>query len=449
MSYMAEYEKWLESDVLTAKEHEELLSIQNDEKEIESRFYAPLQFGTAGLRGVMAMGLNRMNVYVIRRVTQAVANIILSEDAADRGVAIAYDCRNNSRAFAEETARVFAANGIKVYMFDELRPTPELSFTVLHFGCIAGVNITASHNPKEYNGYKLYWENGAQTGEEHSNRVEEEVTGIDIFKGAKLCDFEEAVKSGQINVIGKEVDELFMDAVMRQSIDREPIRRIAGDFKLIYTPFHGAGYRLVPEVLRRTGFQNILCVEEQMVIDGNFPTVKSPNPEEREGFTKGIELAKANDVDLIIGTDPDSDRVGIVVRDGDGEYVVLSGNQTGVLLVDYIIGARNRTRSMPENPFAIKTIVTTELARTVCERNGIPMYDTFTGFKFIAERIIEEEQKGKTCIFSYEESFGYLIGNHCRDKDAVTASMLIAEMAAYYADKGMTLYDRLSEIYRE
>jgi len=447
MSYIQEYEKWIESEILTGAEHTELLEIKDDEVEIKSRFYAPLSFGTAGLRGVMGMGLNRMNIYVVRQVTQAMAELVLGENRASEGVAIAYDSRINSELFAREAARVLAANGIKTLIFDALRPTPELSFAILHYGCAGGINITASHNPKEYNGYKAYWADGAQLPPEHAEKVERAIEGIDIFTGAKLCDFDEAATDGRIQLLGAETDELFLSHVLAESIDLGPVKRCGDKFSLVYTPFHGAGYKMVPEALKRAGFKNICCVEEQMVIDGSFPTVASPNPENPEGFALAIALAKEKDATVIIGTDPDGDRVGAVVRTGDDEYTVLSGNETGSLLLDYIISARLRAGSMPQSPFAVKTIVSSELPRAICEKNGVEIYDTFTGFKFIAEKINALGKEGKKCIFSYEESFGYLFGDFCRDKDAVTASLLLAEMAAYYFERGMTLADALQEVY--
>jgi phosphoglucomutase len=449
MSYIEEYKRWVASPFLSVEGRAELEAIAGDEKEIESRFYSPLQFGTAGLRGTMAVGLRNMNVYVIRQVTQAMAQLVIDEDSQDRGVAISYDCRHNSELFAREAARVLAANGIRVYLFDGMRPTPELSFAVRHYGCIAGINITASHNPREYNGYKAYWEDGAQLPPEYAASVEKAIAGIDIFTGPKLCDFDKAVRDGLIRLLGEETDEEFIKNVLIQSIDDAPVRRKSDKLRIVYTPFHGAGYRMVPEVLRRIGYKNILCVGEQMVPDGDFPTVANPNPEFFEGFELAIRLAKESDAGLIIGTDPDCDRVSIVIKDDDGEYVQLSGNQTGVLLLDYIIKARKAKGVMPRDPFTVKTIVTTEMARAVSESNGIGMFDTFTGFKFIAEKINEQEKLGKQCIFSYEESIGYLIGDHCRDKDAVTASMLLAEMYAFYAEKGMTLSEALRALYEE
>ncbi len=444
MDYQKEYEKWLASDVLTAEEHAELEAIKDDPKEIESRFYGPLEFGTAGLRGTMAMGLHNMNLYVVRHATQGFANVICAEgeQAKERGVAICMDCRLHGMEFARAAAEVCAAAGIKVRIFESLRPTPELSFAVRHYGCQAGINVTASHNPKEYNGYKVYWEDGAQLPPQHADAIARELEKIDIFTGVKTMPYEEAVKAGMITVMGEETDEAFLKEVMAMVTDTGAIPAVADRFKLVYTPFHGCGHKLVPEALRRAGVKHLLCEPQQMVIDGNFPTVKSPNPENPEGFYLAVDLAKANDVDFILGTDPDSDRVGIMVRDKYGEYKVMTGNQTGVVLVDYMLGAMERTGKLPKNPVALKTIVTTEMARAVAESYGAKCYDTFTGFKFIAEKknALEGSGEGKV-VFAYEESYGYMLGDYVRDKDAVTASLLLTEMAAHYYAKGMTVLD--------
>ena len=452
MDYMQEYQKWLDSGVLTSEEAAELEAIRNDPKEIESRFYGPLEFGTAGLRGTMKMGLHQMNVYVIRHATQGFANVICAEgeEAKRKGVAIAMDCRNHSMEFARAAAEVCAANGIHVRIFESLRPTPELSFAVRYYGCQAGINVTASHNPKEYNGYKVYWEDGAQLPPHHAAAIAAELEKIDIFTGIRRMDYDEAVKAGLIEVIGEETDEAFLKEVMAMVTDPEAIPAVADSFKLVYTPFHGCGYKLVPEALRRAGIKHLLCVPEQMVIDGNFPTVVSPNPENPEGFYLAVDLAKKNNVSFIVGTDPDSDRVGIMVRDEKGEYQVVTGNQTGVLLLDYLLGAMKRTGRLPEKPVALKTIVTTEMARAVAESYGVACYDTFTGFKFLAEKKDKLEAAGEgKVVFSYEESYGYMLGDYVRDKDAVTASLLLTEMAAYYAGKGMTVLDALKGLYEK
>ena len=452
MRYQQEYEKWLQSGVLTAAELEELKAIAGDEKEIESRFYGPLEFGTAGLRGTMKMGLHQMNVYVIRWATQGFANVICAEgeDAKKRGVAICMDCRNHSMEFARAAAEVCAANGIHVRMFDSLRPTPELSFAVREYGCQAGINVTASHNPKEYNGYKVYWEDGAQLPPQHADAIARELEHIDIFTGVKRMDFMDAVNIGLIEVMGEETDRKFMACVTAMINDRDAMAKVADTFKMVYTPFHGCGYQLVPEALRALGVKHLYCVPEQMVIDGNFPTVVSPNPENPEGFYLAIELADRVGADFILGTDPDSDRVGIMVRDDKGAFIPVTGNQTGVLMLDYLIGAMKRAGKMPAHPYLLKTIVTTEMARKVAESNGVTSCDTFTGFKFMAEKKNQLERDGiGQVIMSYEESYGYMLGDYVRDKDAVTASMVITEMAAWYAAQGMTLYDALQSLYEK
>ena len=450
MSYQDTYEAWLNSPALSAQEKAELESIRTDEKEKESRFFDQLSFGTAGLRGIMGVGLYRMNVHVIRHATQAFAQVILEEGekAAARGVAICFDCRNNSQTFAREAAQVMAANGIPVRLFQALRPTPELSFAVREYGCIAGINITASHNPKEYNGYKVYWEDGAQLPPKHADQVAKKMKELDVFTGVKTMPYDQAVAQGKITIMGQETDEAFLSHVMAQVNDRAAVEKVADTFKMVYTPFHGTGYKLIPEVLHRLGMKHVICVPEQMVIDGNFPTVVSPNPENPEGFYLAVDIAKREGADFILGSDPDADRVGIMVNTGNGEFKVISGNQTGVLLLDYLIGAMKRSGKLPEKPVALKTIVTTEMARKVAEVNGLACYDTFTGFKFLAQKKdqLEESGQGKV-IFSYEESYGYMLGDYVRDKDAVTASLMLTEMAAWYAGQGMTLYDALQALF--
>ena len=452
MSYRENYENWLNSPVLSQEEKAELEAIRGDEKEIESRFFDQLAFGTAGLRGTMGVGLYRMNVHVIRHATQAFAQVILEEgpEAAARGVAVCFDCRNNSGLFAREAACVMAGNGIPVRLFQALRPTPELSFAVREYGCIAGINVTASHNPKEYNGYKVYWEDGAQLPPKHADEVARKMRELDVFTSVKTMDYNEAVSQGKITLLGEETDERFLSNVMEQVNDKAVVEQMADTFKMVYTPFHGTGYQLIPEALKRLGMKHVICVPEQMVIDGNFPTVASPNPENPEGFYLAVDLAKANDADFILGSDPDADRVGIMVRTKDDDFVVISGNQTGVLLLDYLIGAKRRTGKMPENPVALKTIVTTEMARKVAEVNGLKCYDTFTGFKFLAEKKDKLENSGEgKVIFSYEESYGYMLGDYVRDKDAVSASVELTEMAAWYASQGMTLYDALQALFEK
>ena len=452
MSYRENYEKWLNSPALSPAEKAELESIREDEKEIESRFFDQLAFGTAGLRGTMGVGLYRMNVHVIRHATQAFAQVILEEGpaAAARGVAVCFDCRNNSDTFAREAACVMAGNGIPVRLFESLRPTPELSFAVREYRCIAGINVTASHNPKEYNGYKVYWEDGAQLPPKHADQVAKKMKELDVFGCVKTMDYDEAVSKGLITLMGKETDERFLANVMEQVNDKAVVEKMADTFTMVYTPFHGTGYKLIPEALKRLGMKHVICVPEQMVIDGNFPTVVSPNPENPEGFYLAVDLAKKNNADFILGSDPDADRVGIMVRTKDDDFVVISGNQTGVLLLDYLIGAKRRTGKMPEKPVVLKTIVTTEMARKVAEVNGLQCYDTFTGFKFLAEKKDKLEGAGEgKVIFSYEESYGYMLGDYVRDKDAVSASVELSEMAAWYASQGMTLYDALQALFEK
>jgi len=451
MTYMQAYEKWLAAPALSPAEKEELRAIADDPREIESRFCSQLSFGTAGLRGVMGAGLYRMNVHVVRHATQAFAQVILAEGpaAADRGVCICFDCRNNSPLFAREAARVMAANGVRVRIFESLRPTPELSFAIRETGAIAGINITASHNPREYNGYKVYWSDGAQLPPRHADQVAAKMQVLDLFDDVRLADYDEAAAAGLITELGAETDEKFLANVMAQVNDRETIAQVSDRFKMVFTPFHGTGFRLIPEALRRLGIRHVYCVPEQMVVDGDFPTVVSPNPENPEGFALAVELAKQVGADFILGSDPDADRIGVMVKNAAGEYVVISGNQTGVLLLDYLIGAKKRAGTMPENPVALKTIVTTNMARRVAESGGVTMYDTFTGFKFMAEKknALEAAGTGKV-IFSYEESFGYMLGDYVRDKDAVTAAAALTEMAAWYFAQGMTLYDALQALYR-
>ncbi len=449
MDYRKEYEKWLASPALSEDERAELKALEGNDKEIKARFYGPLEFGTAGLRGTMYTGLHNMNRHVIRWATQGFANVIRAEgtEAMKKGVAVCMDCRNHSAEFARETACVMAANGIHVRLFESLRPTPELSFAVREYGCQAGVNVTASHNPKEYNGYKVYWSDGAQLPPQHAAAIADELTRIDIFTGVQSMDYEQALAEGRIELLGEDCDRRFMANVMGMVNDYETVKKVADDFGLVYTPFHGCGYKLVPEALTRLGIKHLYCEPKQMVIDGDFPTVVSPNPENPEGFYLAIDLAREKNVDFILGTDPDSDRVGIMVRNKAGEFEPVTGNQTGVLLLDYLIGAMKRAGKLPEKPAALKTIVTTEMARAVAEANGLDCYDTFTGFKFMAEKMNELESAGKnTVIFSYEESYGYMIGHYVRDKDAVTASLLLTEMAAWYHAQGMTLFDALRSL---
>ncbi len=450
MSYQAQYERWLHSPALSQPEKDELAALSHNAGEIEDRFFSLLQFGTAGLRGVMGVGLRRMNVHVIRHATQAFANVILAEGKAfaAQGVAICYDCRVHSQEFARAAAEVMAGNGIPVRLFEAMRPTPELSFAVREYGCAAGLNVTASHNPKEYNGYKVYWSDGAQLPPQHAAAIATQMEQLDVFDDIQSLAYETALEKGLITLMGKETDDKFLAHVLAQINDKASVAKVADTFTMVYTPFHGTGYQQIPYVLGELGIRHLHCVPEQMVIDGTFPTVKSPNPETPESFALALDLAKKVNADLILGSDPDADRVAIQVKDKTGQYVQISGNQTGVLLLDYLIGAKKRAGTLPADAVALKSLVTTDMARVVAEANGVKSYNTFTGFKFMAEKKNQLEAAGQGhVIFSYEESIGYMIGDYVRDKDAVTASLLLTEMTAWYAAQGMTLLDALDALY--
>ena len=450
MSYQAQYERWLHSPALSQPEKDELAALSHNAGEIEDRFFSLLQFGTAGLRGVMGVGLRRMNVHVIRHATQAFANVILAEGKAfaAQGVAICYDCRVHSQEFARAAAEVMAGNGIPVRLFEAMRPTPELSFAVREYGCAAGLNVTASHNPKEYNGYKVYWSDGAQLPPQHAAAIAAQMEQLDVFDDIQSLAYETALEKGLITLMGKETDDKFLAHVLAQINDKASVAKVADTFTMVYTPFHGTGYQQIPYVLGELGIRHLHCVPEQMVIDGTFPTVKSPNPETPESFALALDLAKKVNADLILGSDPDADRVAIQVKDKTGQYVQISGNQTGVLLLDYLIGAKKRAGTLPADAVALKSLVTTDMARVVAEANGVKSYNTFTGFKFMAEKKNQLEAAGQGhVIFSYEESIGYMIGDYVRDKDAVTASLLLTEMTAWYAAQGMTLLDALDVLY--
>ena len=450
MSYQEQYERWLHSPALSQPEKDELTALSHNAGEIEDRFFSLLQFGTAGLRGVMGVGLRRMNVHVIRHATQAFANVILAEgkEFAAQGVAICYDCRVHSQEFARAAAGVMAANGIPVRLFEAMRPTPELSFAVREYGCAAGLNVTASHNPPEYNGYKVYWSDGAQLPPQHAAAIAAQMEQLDVFDDIQSLAYETALDKGLITLMGKETDDKFLAHVLAQINDKASVAKVADTFTMVYTPFHGTGYQQIPYVLGELGIRHLHCVPEQMVIDGTFPTVKSPNPETPESFALALDLAKKVNADLILGSDPDADRVAIQVKDKNGQYVQISGNQTGVLLLDYLIGAKKRAGTLPADAVALKSLVTTDMARVVAEANGVKSYNTFTGFKFMAEKKNQLEAAGQGhVIFSYEESIGYMIGDYVRDKDAVTASLLLTEMTAWYAAQGMTLLDALDVLY--
>lgn len=452
MDSFTKYKQWLDNAYFDEDTRKELESIKNDPKEIEERFYKDLEFGTGGLRGIIGAGTNRMNVYTVRKASQGLANYIASKggEACKRGIVIAYDSRNMSPEFAHEAAKVFAGNGIKAYLFDELRPTPELSFAVRFLGAAAGIVVTASHNPKQYNGYKVYGEDGAQLSLEGSDAVLDEINKITDITGVKVADGKDAASAGLIETIGKKIDDEYIARLKTLSVNPGISAKAGDTFKIVYTPLHGTGNKPVRRILAETGFKNVLVVKEQELPDPGFSTVKYPNPEDRNAFTLAMELAGKENVDLIIGTDPDCDRVGVVVRNSSGEYSVLTGNQTGCLLLEYILSGRKSKNELPAEAFAVKTIVTSELARAIAKNYEVELIDVLTGFKFIGEKIKELDEFGnKKFLFGFEESYGYLAGTFARDKDGVVACMLIAEMAAWYKSRGMSLYDGLQELFKK
>lgn len=450
MSYINEYKLWLEK--VSDSEKVELEAIKNNEEEIKERFYTSLEFGTAGLRGVIGLGLNRMNTYIVGQATQGLANQMkkTNPERKDLSVTIAYDSRHMSREFAEEAARVLAANGIKAYIFYELKPVPLLSFSVRFKKADAGIAVTASHNPSKYNGYKVYGADGAQLSPDLAEIVLDEINKTDIFEGVKRISFEEGINKGLIEIMGEDVEDEYLKEVEKQCINPELIKEKGDKLTFVYTPFHGTGNKPVRKILSKVGFKNVVIVKEQEMPDGDFPTVASPNPENKEGFTIAMEYAKKHGADLIIGTDPDADRVGIIIKDKSGEYVNMTGNQVGVLLTEYILSSKKERGELKSDGFVVKTIVTTNIIKKICDFYGIEMKEVLTGFKFIGEKIKEAEESGKgTYVFGFEESYGYLSGTYARDKDAVVASMLIAEMALYYQEKGLSLYDQLMNIYNK
>lgn len=451
MDYMEKYRFWLASDAFDEETKKELQAIDGDDKEIKERFYKDLEFGTGGLRGIIGAGTNRMNKYTVGKATQGLANYILKNnpDGAKMGVAIAYDSRNMSPEFAERSALVLNANGIKAYVFDELRPTPELSYAVRALGCTAGIVVTASHNPPEYNGYKVYWADGAQVVYPKDKGIIGEVNAISDFSLIKTMDRKEAEEKGLFNVIGKEIDDGFIKAIKAQAVRPEEIKK-AEDMVIVYTPLHGTGNKPVRRVLGEVGFKNVYVVPEQEKPDKNFSTVGYPNPEDPKAFTLAIELAKEKNAEIIVGTDPDADRIGVVIRDEKGNYDILTGNMTGALLTEYVLNGRKEKGLLPENAAVIKTIVTTEMVRAIAESYNAELIEVLTGFKFIGEKIKQfEEDHSHTFVFGFEESYGCLSGTYARDKDAVGAAMLVCEMAAYYKNRGMTLHDALEELYKK
>ena len=449
MDYKKLYEEWLSNPYFDEETKAELKAIEQDENEIKERFYKELEFGTAGLRGVIGAGTNRMNIYTVRKTTQGLANYIAAVNGQEKGVAIAHDSRRMSPEFAKEAALCLAANGVKAYIFDSLRPTPELSYAVRKLGCIAGINITASHNPPEYNGYKVYWEDGAQITPPHDSGIMAEVQKVTDYNTVKTMDEEAAKAAGLFQVIGKEVDDAYIEELKSQVIHMDAIKAMAKELKIVYSPLHGTGNIPARRVLKELGFEQVYVVKEQELPDGEFPTVSYPNPEADEAFELGLKLAKEVDADLVLATDPDADRLGVRVKDKNGEYHTLTGNMSGCLLADYELGQRKAENgSLPEDGAMISTIVTTNMAAAIAKYYGVKFIEVLTGFKYIGQQILGFETSGVgSYLFGFEESYGCLIGTHARDKDAIVATMALCEAAAYYKTKDMTLWDAMIEMY--
>lgn len=449
MDYQKVYEEWISDSYFDEGTKEELKAIANDENEIKERFYKNLEFGTAGLRGIIGAGTNRLNIYTVRKATQGLANYILKRDAKDRGVAIAYDSRRMSPEFADEAALCLAANGIKAYVFDALRPTPELSFAVRELHCIAGINITASHNPPEYNGYKVYWQDGAQITPPHDKGIMDEVEAVTDYANVKTMSLDAAKEAGLYETIGAAIDDSYMEALKKQVIHQDAIDAMNKELKIVYSPLHGTGNVPVRRVLKELGFENVYVVKEQELPDGEFPTVSYPNPEAEEAFELGLKLAKEVDADLVLATDPDADRLGVYVKDTkSGEYQVLTGNMSGCLLADYEISQRKALEGLPADGCLVKSIVTSNMADAIAKEYGVRLIEVLTGFKYIGQQILEFETTGKgTYLFGFEESYGCLIGTHARDKDAIVATMALCEAAAYYKTLGKTLWDAMIDMF--
>ena len=449
--YKKIYEEWLSNPYFDEETKEELRAIADNENEIKERFYMDLEFGTAGLRGVIGAGINRMNIYVVRRATQGLANYIIKQGGASKGVAIAYDSRHMSPEFADEAARTLAANGIVAYKFESLRPTPELSFAVRELGCIAGINVTASHNPPEYNGYKVYWEDGAQFTPPHDKGVTEEVLAIEDLSTVKTMSASDAKAAGLYKVIGAEIDDNYIAHVKAQVVNQDAIDKMQDDIKIVYTPLHGTGNIPVRRVLKEIGFTHVYVVPEQELPDGDFPTVSYPNPEAAEAFALGLSMAKKLDADLVLATDPDADRLGVYVKDSkSGEYIPLTGNMSGSLLCEYVLSQKAAKNAIPEDGEVVKSIVTTNLVDAVADYYHCKLVECLTGFKWIGKQILKEEQTGKGhYMFGLEESYGCLIGTYARDKDAVSASVALCEAAAYYKTRNMTLWDAMVAMYEK
>ena len=449
--YMKIYQEWLSNPYFDEATKEELRAIEGDENEIKERFYMDLEFGTAGLRGVIGAGINRMNIYVVRRATQGLANYIIKQGGADKGVAIAYDSRHMSPEFAMEAAMTLAANGIKAYKFESLRPTPELSFAVRELGCIAGINITASHNPPEYNGYKVYWEDGAQFTPPHDKGVTEEVLAIEDLSTVKTTDEASATAAGKYEVIGREIDDKYIAQVKAQVVNQKAIDEMQDQISIVYTPLHGTGNIPARRVMKELGFTHVYVVPEQELPDGGFPTVSYPNPEAAEAFSLGLKLAGEKNADLVLATDPDADRLGVYVKDaGSGEYIPLTGNMSGSLLCEYVLSQKKAAGKIPEDGQVIKSIVSTNLIDAVAKEYGCELIEVLTGFKWIGQQVLKNEKTGRgTYLFGMEESYGCLIGTYARDKDAISATAALCEAAAYYKQKGMTLWDAMVAMYEK
>ena len=452
MNYLERYNQWLNDPAISKKDKEELESIKGNEKEIEDRFYKDLEFGTAGLRGVIGIGTNRMNTYTVLKATQGLANYIIKKNGQERGVAIAYDSRRMSKEFSEQTALCLNANGIKTYRFDSLRPTPELSFAVRQLGCISGIVITASHNPPEYNGYKVYWEDGAQIVEPTDKEIIQEVNNIKDLSSIKTMEKREAEEKGLYNIIGKEIDDKYINTLKKLVVNQKAINEMQKDIKIVYTPLHGTGNIPVQRILKEIGFENVYVVPEQEKPDGDFPTVSYPNPEDPKAFALALELAKKVNADVILANDPDADRLGVYVKDTKtNEYIQFNGNMTGNLLAEYILSQKKSNGTLPKNGAIIKTIVSSNLTDAIAKEYGVKLFSTLTGFKNIAKiiRSFEENNNEYECLYSYEESYGCIIGTHARDKDGIVAVMTVCEAVAYYKQQGMTLWDQMNNMYKK
>lgn len=448
MEYLKKYKQWIRSEYFDKETRQELLNLEGNDEEIKDRFYKDLDFGTAGLRGILGAGSNRINIYTVRKATQGIANYIIKQGGQDRGVAIAYDSRKMSPELADEAALCFNANGIKAFVFEALRPVPELSFAVRELGCLVGVVITASHNPPEYNGYKVYWEDGAQIAAPKDEEIIKEVNAVEDYSSVKTMDLKVAKDKGLYNVLGSEIDDKYIEAIKQYVIN--PLSDTGKNLNIVYTPLHGSGITLVPRILEELGFNNVHIVSEQEKPDPNFPTVSYPNPEDPSVYELALELAKEVDADIILATDPDADRIGIQVRNNEGEYEIFSGNMIGEIMIEYILSQKKEKGTLPSKGAIVKTIVSSNMVDTIAEEYGADLFEVLTGFKYIGEKIKEFQESGShEYLFGFEESYGFLIGTYARDKDAVSAVMVLCEAAAYYKDQGITLIDQMENIYKK